>query len=160
MFSFFIFIYNISSEKKNTLFSILEKDWLFIQKYLLYFYLMFPFVFIFIFLLYVILFYYCFFNAFLCSLFPRKFLKFKGWPWIWGILTFFHDYFSKKCWNSMFFLKILMGFAFSTMIFRPEKNIFLFKCVAYICNVFQIDGINSFWRRSNHWKVAPTAGLF
>ena len=56
MFSFFIFIYNISSEKKNTLFSILEKDWLFIQKYLLYFYLMFPFVFIFIF--YFMLFYF------------------------------------------------------------------------------------------------------
>ena len=111
---------------------------------------------------YFMLFYFIivFFNAFLCSLFPRKFLKFKGWPWIWGILTFFHDYFSKKCWNSMFFFLILMGFAFSTMIFRQEKNIFLFKCVAYICNVFQIDGINSFWRRSNHWKVAPTAGLF
>ena len=40
-----------------------------------------------------------FFYLFLIfSLFPRKFLKFKGWPWIWGISTFFHD-----DWNSVVF---------------------------------------------------------
>ena len=81
-----------------------------------------------IFYFYFFLFFYIFYLFSIFSLFPRKFLKFKGWPWISGNSTFFHDDFSKKKIEILcFFQKILMFFSFSTMIFRKKTMNFIFS---------------------------------
>ena len=72
---------------------------------------------------YFILFLYCYCMLFFCifhfSLFPWTFLKFKGWPWIWGTsISFLRLFFQKhveKLKLNVFLM--LLGFVFSTMFF-------------------------------------------
>ena len=119
MFSFFIFIYYPFSEKTAIFFF---KQWLFIH-------IIFLFYFCFIFICY---YYFLFTIYFIFPLFPRKFLQFKGSPWIQGILTFSHDYFSKKKdWNSMLKKDPHVFFLFPRCFFEKKKplnfNIFFEK---------------------------------
>ena len=65
------------------IFSLLHVFWFFSFPY---YFLLFVYLFIFLIVFYVLLFFNLFlffiFLFFIFSLFPRKFLKFKGWPWI------------------------------------------------------------------------------
>ena len=71
------------------------------------------------------------------SLNSRAGLEFEEF-WLFSTIIF-----QKNVEIQCFFL-ILMGFAFSTMIFRKEKHMCLFKCVAYICKCFS-DWWNQFF---------------
>ena len=55
------------------------------------------------------------------SLFPRKFSKFKAWPWTLRNFAFFHHYFQENFENQCWFLKNLNGLCFFHVDFSRKK---------------------------------------